>query len=292
MKIIRAKVLGYCMGVRRAVESAEKALASSDNRVFTLGPLIHNPVALKALAERGLSVLAKENISSLKETDTVIIRAHGVPPALERKLRERGCNVINATCPRVLISQRRAAEYVKQGFTVVLAGDKNHGEVTGIAGYAEEACEGAKDFFYLVENKVDTVELIKSGVLVGKKVILLSQTTFSPKEFELIVAELKKADLTSLEVFNTICPATKERQEALTELANEVDGIVVIGGKESANTKRLYLSAQKLCNNVAYIESADELSDSFAHLDTVGITAGASTPDSVIEEVEQRLSNL
>ena len=291
MKIIRAKVLGYCMGVRRAVTSAEKAL-TDNKRVFTLGPLIHNPIALKALSDRGLNVLAKSDIGNLSENDTVIIRAHGVPPVLERQLKEKGCSVINATCPRVLISQKRAAEYVQQGFTVVLAGDKNHGEVTGIAGYAEEACSGKAGYFYLVENKDDTVKLCQSGELTGKKVILLSQTTFSPKEFELISTELKNANLASIEVFNTICPATKERQEALTELAKEVDGIVVIGGKESANTKRLYLSAQKLCKNVAYIESADELPESFAHLATVGITAGASTPDSVIDEVEQRLSNL
>ncbi len=291
MKIIRAKVLGYCMGVRRAVTSAEKAL-TDNKRVFTLGPLIHNPIALKALSDRGLNVLAKSDIGNLSENDTVIIRAHGVPPVLERQLKEKGCSVINATCPRVLISQKRAAEYVQQGFTVVLAGDKNHGEVTGIAGYAEEACSGKAGYFYLVENKDDTVKLCQSGELTGKKVILLSQTTFSPKDFDLISTELKNANLASIEVFNTICPATKERQEALTELAKEVDGIVVIGGKESANTKRLYLSAQKLCKNVAYIESADELPESFAHLATVGITAGASTPDSVIDEVEQRLSNL
>ena len=290
MTIKRAKVLGYCMGVRRAVNSAEKALAENNaGRVFTLGPLIHNPIALKALSERGLHVLSIDNIESLQKADTVIIRAHGVPPFLERKLREKGCSVINATCPRVVISQKRAAEYVEQGFTVVLAGDKNHGEVTGIAGYAEEASGGKEGFFYLVESKEDTIKLIDSGALEQKKVILLSQTTFSPKEFEAISAELKAAPVSSIEIFNTICPATKERQEALTELAKEVDGIVVIGGKESANTKRLFLSAQKLSNNVAFIESADELPERFLGLDTVGITAGASTPDSVIYEVEERL---
>ena len=292
MKIIRAKVLGYCMGVRRAVTSAESALEKKASRVFTLGPLIHNPVALNALSSRGLEILDADKIDSLKSGDTVIIRAHGVPPALERKLRKTGCSVVNATCPRVLISQKRAAEYVTQGFTVVLAGDKNHGEVTGIAGYAEEASNGKTGFFHLVENKSDSEKLVESGVLSQKKVVLLSQTTFSPKEFEAISQVLKNAPLSSLEVFNTICPATKERQEALLELAKEVEGIVVIGGKESANTKRLFLSAQKLCPNVAYIESASELPTSFASLSSVGITAGASTPDSVIEEVEARLSSL
>ena len=290
MKIIRANVLGYCMGVRRAVTSAEKALEkASSGRVFTLGPLIHNPTALKALSERGLQVLEKDGIADLNENDTVIIRAHGVPPALERELKAKGVNIINATCPRVVISQKRAAEYVRQGFTVILAGDKNHGEVTGIAGYAQEASCGAQDFFYLVENRNDTVQLIQSGALTGKKIILLSQTTFSPTEFEAISAELQNAQAESVEVFNTICPATRERQEALSALASEVDGIVVIGGKASANTKRLFLSAQQLCKNVAYIESADELPNDFATLKTVGITAGASTPDSVIEEVEKRL---
>ena len=133
------------------------------------------------------------------------------------------------------------------------------------------------------------MQLIQSGALTGKKIILLSQTTFSPTEFEAISAELQNAQAESVEVFNTICPATRERQEALSALASEVDGIVVIGGKASANTKRLFLSAQQLCKNVAYIESADELPNDFATLKTVGITAGASTPDSVIEEVEKRL---
>ena len=292
MKIIRAKVLGYCMGVRRAVTSAEDALKANTGRVFTLGPLIHNPVALRTLSERGLSVLSADDIDSLDSQDTVIIRAHGVPPLLERKLRETGATVVNATCPRVLISQKRVAEYVKQGFSVIFAGDKNHGEVVGIAGYAEEAAgekNDGKKYFYLVENRADTQKLIESGDLQSKKIVLLSQTTFSPKEFELIVDCLKSAQLVSLEVLNTICPATRERQEALSELAKEVDGIIVIGGKDSANTKRLFSSAQKLCHTVSFIESADELTADFAALGTVGITAGASTPDSVISAVEEKL---
>ena len=289
MKVIRAKVLGYCMGVRRAVQSAENALQNASSRVFTLGPLIHNPVALSALSERGLNILDEEGIDALKSGDTVIIRAHGVPPALEQKLQEKNALVINATCPRVVLSQRRAAEYVSKGHTVILAGDKNHGEVTGIAGYAREASDGNSNCFYLVESKADVISLIESGDLREKNIVLLSQTTFSPKEFDAITLELQGAKLKSFEVFNTICPATRERQEALASLAAEVEGIIVIGGKESANTKRLYLSAQRLCKNVAYIESADELPESFFSLNAVGLTAGASTPDSVIDEVEQRL---
>lgn len=291
MKVIRARVLGYCMGVRRAIDSAVKALSldNENGRVFTLGPLIHNPVALSALAEKGLLVLDEEHINCLKSSDTVIIRAHGVPPRLDKMLHEKACTVINSTCPRVTISQKRAADYVKQGYTVILAGDKNHGEVIGIAGYATEA--GDSNHFILVQNKVEMEEAIYNKMVPVDKVVLLSQTTFSPSEFEAISSVLK-AHVATVEIFNTICPATRERQEALQELAKDVDGIVVIGGKNSANTKRLFISAQKLSGNACYIETPDELPESFFKLEKVGITAGASTPDEVIEAVEKKLQGL
>lgn len=305
MKIIRAKILGYCMGVRRAVELAENALAVNA-KVFSLGPLIHNEAALSDLEKRGLFVL-KENqiddvisgVSSVSEDPPVIrvvIRAHGVPPKTEKLLTKRGFELVDATCPLVKRSQKIAAEYAEKGWTVILAGDRNHGEVTGIAGYAG-------DNFVLVQNADEAKEFVGAGKSVGVKndapptspaaslsAVLLAQTTFSKTEFEKIENILRKKYET-LRVVNTICPATKERQNALTELAPLVDGILVIGGKNSANTSRLFTSAKKLCVRAALIENADDIPDDFFSLERVGITAGASTPDSVICAVEQKLSS-
>ena len=138
MKVIRAKILGFCAGVRRAVLAAEKALDEKTGQVYTLGPLIHNPVALERLAQRNLKILSEGDIPLLKENDTVIIRAHGVPPETELELRKKNINVVNATCPIVTKSQKTAAEFAEKGYVIFFAGDKNHGEVIGIEGYARQ----------------------------------------------------------------------------------------------------------------------------------------------------------
>lgn len=344
MKIIRAKILGYCMGVRRAVELAENALAVNA-KVFSLGPLIHNEAALSDLEKRGLFVLKENQIDDLSSMHAtahiaadrsiatrvatrvairIVIRAHGVPPKTEKLLKERGFELVDATCPLVKRSQKIAAEYAEKGWTVILAGDRNHGEVTGIAGYAG-------DNFVLVQNADEAKEFVddgraesakndvgggrtlgadsfaKCGAVISEtfamstsdvmptnaaplSAVLLAQTTFSKTEFEKIENILRKKYET-LRVVNTICPATKERQDALTELAPQVDGVLVIGGKNSANTARLFASAKKLCTRAALIENADDIPDDFFSLERVGITAGASAPDSVICAVEQRLSS-
>ena len=283
MVIKKAEILGYCMGVRRAVETAE--LACSENpgkRIYTLGPLIHNNSALEALAEKGVNVL-KEDASDLVtdgHDSVVIVRAHGVPPVVIENLQKKGVTVIDATCPRVLSSQKRAADYAKKGCTVFLAGDKNHGEVVGISGYARAS--GAECI--VIEHKEDA-EAVKH---VPEKSVLLSQTTISKNEYDAIAAVLK-AKNQNLVVLNTICPATNERQNALIELCKNVDGILVIGGRHSANTKRLLRTAQELCAHAALIETAEEIPEEFFTLNRVGLTAGASTPDFVIDSVENAL---
>src|SRR5574344_979340 len=280
MKVIRAEVIGYCEGVRRAVEAAEHALETyRDCSVYTLGPLIHNQTALDALGKKGLRVLAEKDIASAENGSVVIIRAHGVPPETVRLLEERGCTVINATCTRVTASQNIAAAYAQKGYSVILAGDSNHGEVTGIAGYA-----GPR--FMLVQDRVEAESI---HIDRDEKAVLLSQTTFSPAEFDAISAVLCKKNKTTT-VMNTICPATRERQDALKKLCPLTDGVLVIGGRNSANTKRLLLTAQQLCVKAALIETAEEIPEVFFTFDTVGLTAGASTPDSVIDDVERRLS--
>jgi 4-hydroxy-3-methylbut-2-enyl diphosphate reductase len=281
--VIRADILGYCMGVRRAVELAKEALEIYPHKqVFTLGPLIHNKSALEQLANQGLLQLSITDIDSINSENppVVIIRAHGVPPVIKKALTEKNCIIIDATCPRVLLSQKRAADFAEKHYEVLIAGDKNHGEVTGIAGFAEE--KGSK--CQVVENVVDAENISSAD-----KAILISQTTISRQEYEDIAAVLK-TKIADLQVFNTICPATSERQKALEELCSKVEGILVIGGKNSANTQRLFMNAEKWCKGiVAHIETTDEIPTSFFHLKTVGLTAGASTPDEIIDEVEYSL---
>lgn len=280
MKVIRADVLGYCMGVRRAVETACDALLQNGNRkkVYTLGPLIHNQTALNALKKRGLEILAECDADKAAKTGVVIIRAHGISPEVARRLEVPGCSIINATCPRVMASQKIAAQYAEKNAVVILAGDRNHGEVTGIAGYA-----GPR--FILVRNRKDAAVL---SLKYSEKAVLLAQTTFSSSEFEAI-ADILRDKYPLIDVMNTICPATKERQEALQRLCPQVDGVLVIGGRNSANTERLFQTAKKLCSCANLIETADEIPERYFAMEKVGITAGASTPDEVIDEVEQKL---
>lgn len=285
-KIIRADILGYCMGVRRAVEIAEDALnVSTSGTVFTLGPLIHNKVALDSLSKKGLKVLEQNEIPTrCTQADTVIIRAHGIPPKTRDLLKQTGCKIIDATCPRVLSSQKRAADFATKGYTVILAGDKNHGEVAGISGCAKAAGQEC----IVIENSDEAKQLEN----LPQKAVLLSQTTISRKEYDDIATVLKQK-ITDLQVFNTICPATSERQLALKELCQKVDGVLVIGGKNSANTQRLYAAAEGYCSDkdfrckkAAFIETPDEVPKDFKNLEIVGLTAGASTPDEIIDAVE------
>lgn len=298
MKVVRAKILGFCAGVRRAVVAAEKALDENKGQVYTLGPLIHNPVALNKLAERNLKILVESKIPLLNSQDTVIIRAHGVPPETEKAIREKGVNVVNATCPLVTKSQKTAAEYASRGYVIFFAGDKNHGEVIGIEGYAREGAKSAGNplHFLLVKDveelKHSIMELSSQKILSSdSKIVLLSQTTFSIKMFDNLQAELKSS-FPNAEVISSICPATHERQDSLVELCEKVDGIIVIGGKNSANTNRLFATAQKLCKKAVLIETPEEIPSEFFELEIVGITAGASTPDDTISAVEKRLNLL
>lgn len=297
MKVVRAKILGFCAGVRRAVVAAEKALDENKGQVYTLGPLIHNPVALNKLAERNLKILVESKIPLLNSQDTVIIRAHGVPPETEEAIREKGVNVVNATCPLVTKSQKTAAEYASKGYVIFFAGDKNHGEVIGIEGYAREGAKNAgKPLHFLLVKDVEELkhsirELSSQKILSSdSKIVLLSQTTFSIKMFDNLQAELKSS-FPNAEVISSICPATHERQDSLVELCEKVDGIIVIGGKNSANTNRLFATAQKLCKKAVLIETPEEIPSEFFELEKVGITAGASTPDDTIDAVEARLKS-
>jgi 4-hydroxy-3-methylbut-2-enyl diphosphate reductase len=294
MKVIRADVLGFCFGVKRAVAAAENALGNtSSHRTFTLGPLIHNPSVLADLKKKGLAVLDENDLEAVQKNDVVIIRAHGTTPTVIEQLALCGATILDETCPRVLASQKLAAKWAREGYCIIIAGDKNHGEVTGISGYASNAWNSAVhqtsnccdngERVVVVQNK-EEAEAMK----LPEKAVLLAQTTFSPESFDEISALLLKKNKQLL-VFNTICTATMERQNALKKLAGVTDGIIVIGGKNSANTRRLYETAQTICTNAALIEHASQIPELFFSLSTVALTAGASTPDEVIDSVEQTL---
>lgn len=281
MKIIRASVLGYCMGVRRAVEAAEKSLHENEllhKKIFTLGPLIHNPTVLSNLEDRGLKVLTKDTLSLADSSSVVIIRAHGTTPSVMAQLEQACVQIVDATCPRVHLSQKRAAEWSSKGYAVIIAGDRNHGEVTSIIGFAEVNSVPT----FVVQNVDEACNLS-----VPEKCVLIAQTTFSPEEFDKITKLLQSKN-DKIVVFNSICSATLERQNALKNMAGHVDGILVIGGRNSANTRRLYDTASAICH-AALIENETQIPQEFYAMNTVGITAGASTPDEVIEKTEHKL---
>lgn len=276
MKIIRARVLGFCFGVRRAVETAEKAVAENSGlkkKIFTLGPLVHNPVVMESLERSGVKVIDGSSFEMLDENSVVVIRAHGTTPKILDALEEKGAEVLDATCPKVHLSQKRAKEWSEKGYMVVIAGDKNHGEVVSISSYAQGNCK-------VIESAREAEDISLS-----EKCVLIAQTTFSPVEFEKIKSILSEKNK-NLVVFNSICSATLERQEALSELDGKADGIIVIGGKNSANSRRLHEAALKINPNTYFIENASEIPEEVRNFETVALTAGASTPDSTIEEVE------
>ncbi len=279
MEVKKADVLGFCFGVRRAVEYAEKALEDySGKKVYSLGPLIHNEIVLENLKSKGLEILSEDDLEKVESQSVVIIRAHGVSPDVTKALEDKNCVIINATCPRVNANQITVQKASSKGKTIILTGDSNHGEVKGVAGYAQGK-------FILLQNEQDALSLKEDE----GQAILLSQTTFSPLLFEKI-SKIVGEKYKNLKINNTICPATKERQDSLIDLCSRVDGVLVIGGKNSANTIRLFQTAEKNCAHAAHIQSAEEIPQEFFTFKRVGITAGASTPDVIIEQVEKALT--
>ncbi|MDR0719894.1 MAG: 4-hydroxy-3-methylbut-2-enyl diphosphate reductase [Treponema sp.] len=315
MKVVRAKVLGFCMGVRRAVELTEKALLDSVSRgapVYTLGPLIHNPQALLKLKQKNVKILSEEDILSRKnlplnlDRSIVIIRAHGVSPGVEEELLRRGVRIIDATCKRVKISQMKAKELAGKGCRIFLAGEEKHAEIAGIKGYAELGSGGKEGACFVVDAPA---EAEKAAAALFKNepsasAALIGQTTITPEEYREIAESIKKY-FPNLEIIDTICGATRERQESLRELCASADVLVIAGGKESANTRRLYDIACGLGKKTWLVENAGDLpaaklsAENFAGLSDkisgealAGLAAGASTPDDVIDSIEEALERL
>jgi len=289
MKVIRAKVMGFCMGVRRAEElAAAEARQACGARVFTLGPLVHNPKVLAGLKERGVETL--NELPADPENCTVIIRAHGIGAAVEKNLREKGFKVVDATCPKVKTNQLKAQELSSAGYCLFLAGESHHAEIEGVMGYAQE---GFAPFCAVVSGAAEAEKEAAKLFDMYKntnnaKTALLGQTTISEDEYSQIGEAVKKY-FPNLEIIQTICRATAERQQALRELLKLVDAALIIGGKESANTRRLLSIAKESGKPCALVEDVREIPPEFFTYGAVGLSAGASTPDSVIDEIERTL---
>ncbi|MFO8083227.1 MAG: 4-hydroxy-3-methylbut-2-enyl diphosphate reductase [Desulfobacterales bacterium] len=277
MKIIVAKTAGFCMGVRRAVEMVLDAGKKYKDPLYTYGPLIHNPQVLNILNEKGIRIL--EAIPQ-KGFGTVLIRAHGVPPDKYARLINAGFNVIDATCPRVIKVQTIIKKHAQKGYATIIVGDRDHAEVVGLLGYAGEK--------KVVIGSIQQLETIPSF----EKAIIVAQTTQNKQFFEEIKAWFEKNHPDYL-IFDTICGSTEKRQNEVNRLAQIADAVIVVGGYTSGNTQRLYEIAQKSGKLSFYIEDETQLDlTSLYHAKSVGITAGASTPNWGIRRICQALETM
>lgn len=275
MEIFLADKAGFCFGVRRAINTAFEA--AGKGKVYCLGPLIHNPQEVNRLREAGVRTV--EDFSSLDPGDFLIIRSHGVPPLVLAQAREKGLQIIDLTCPFVGKAQCDAESLHKEGYQVIVIGEKKHPEVQSILGYA-----GGNAVV------VETAEDVE-GLKLQNRLGVVAQTTQSYSNFSEIVLKLLRLSK-ELKVFNTICHSTKERQEAARILAGQVDVMLVVGGRNSANTGRLVSVCRMEGKPTYHIEVADEIRPEWLKAATkVGVTAGASTPDWVVEGVLKILQN-
>jgi (E)-4-hydroxy-3-methyl-but-2-enyl pyrophosphate reductase len=273
IEVILAEKAGFCFGVQRAINTAFKA--AGEGKVFCLGPLIHNPQEVSRLRDAGVETV--EDFSGLRSGDSLIIRSHGVPPTVLAQAREKGLTIIDLTCPFVAKAQQHAQSLSREGYRVVVVGEKRHPEVQSILGYAGEGS-------VVVERPEDIDQLRLQG-----RLGVVAQTTQSYGNFSEIVLRLLRLS-NELKVFNTICSSTKERQDATRVLASRVDVMIVVGGRNSANTSRLVSLSREAGKPTYHVEVVDEIqSEWLKGTRTVGVTAGASTPGWVIDAVLERL---
>ncbi len=278
MKILLAKTCGFCYGVKRAVELAQKA-ADDHLHAATYGPLIHNPQLIAELAAKG--VACKDELESFTPGETVIIRSHGVGPEVYEKIEQMGLPLLDATCPNVRMAQQKAAKAAQDGYFPVIVGEKNHPEVKSILKWAGKSA-----------ICVEYIEDI-SNIPIKERYGVIIQTTFELAKFEEILQAMQEQRPGEYRVECTICLATAQRQQAAVDLAKEVDAVIVIGGRGSANTRHLAELVAQHCDKVFHIETADELDlGLFRGCHKIGITAGASTPDRLIKEAIIAMENM
>ena len=285
MEVKVAKTAGFCFGVQRAVDKVYELIDSCPDRLFTLGPIIHNEEVVNDLEKKGVRVASEEELKTLPEGSTVVIRSHGVGKKVYDQLKECGLSYVDVTCPFVLKIHRIVEKESKAGSHIVIIGDPDHPEVVGICGW----CIGP---YTVIRTKQDALDFVPPE---GKNVCIVSQTTFNYNKFKDLVEILreKRYDntvLNILNILNTICNATEERQREAKSIAGEVDTMLVVGGRHSSNTQKLFEICKKECGNTYYIQTPVDLdSEMFQCSSYVGITAGASTPKKIIEEVQEHV---
>ncbi|RUM48575.1 MAG: 4-hydroxy-3-methylbut-2-enyl diphosphate reductase [Hydrogenothermus sp.] len=280
-QVILAESAGFCFGVKIAVDMAKEA-GEKYGGAWTDGPIIHNKQVVSFLESLNVKEL-KEN-QQLKAGETVLIRSHGVPPKEERRLKEAGVNVIDATCPFVKKVHEKVRQLVEEGYFIVIIGEHGHPEVIGILGHLEEA--GGEGI--VVSNMK---ELIKN-LPYKRRIGVVAQTTQNEDFFREAVGYIAE-NTEEVKIFNTICDATSVRQEEVKKLAPKVDVMIIIGGKHSGNTNRLAQISRALNPNTYHIEKADELDKKwFENADKIGVSAGASTPDWIINEVVEKIKEM
>lgn len=278
-RVVLGDAYGYCFGVRRAVEIVERVRAERSGNLTTLGPIIHNPQVVAKHKEMGIGFCG--SLDEVKD-GIVVMSAHGVGPKTIEDAKSKGLDIVDVTCPFVTKVHNAAQKMVQEGYEIVILGDQGHTEVRGVIGSIEAA--GGK---YTVVSGPEDIE--KVGM--PRKVGVVSQTTQQGETFAALVGALTKVAF-EVRAVNTICGATDELQASALQLANQVDVVLVIGGKNSANTRRLRDIIEKANTPAYHIETVDEIQDEWLeHAATVGVTAGASTPDFVIDEVLDFLSH-
>ncbi len=278
MEVLLAEEYGFCFGVERAVDMVEDAL-SQGGTIRSLGALIHNSQEMQRLEAKGVTT-----ISTPVEADgntTAVIRAHGVTPQVQRELEQSAAHVIDATCPFVTRVQHLAERAANEGRDVVVAGNPDHPEMIGVVGYAP-------DNTYVVRDASEV-----AGLPNLRRPLVVSQTTIKLKTFQEVAEAVRAKSETEPQVINTICSATRDRQDAARALAGQVEAFYVIGGRHSSNSVKLLAVCKEQCEKSFLIETADEINpDDLASLNRVGVTAGASTPNWLIEQVVERLRAL
>ena len=276
MKVKLASNYGFCFGVKRAIKIAEDYKNSS-----TMGPLIHNQDEINRL-KNDYNVGLYNTLDDVKDNDTIIIRTHGIPKNDLKNLRSKNAKVINATCPFVTTPQQIVKKMSKEEYSILIFGDENHPEVKGVASYAQNS----EDVHIILEP-----EEINKINFKYKKIATVAQTTKKKEKYLEIVNYLILKNK-EVRVFNTICDATFENQDAARELSKEVDVMVVIGGKNSSNTKQLHSICLESCKDSYLIENESELNSSwFKNKKICGVTAGASTPDWIIQQVVNKVES-
>ncbi len=275
MEVIVAKTAGFCFGVKRAVEQVYEQIEKAERPVYTFGPIIHNEQVVEDLAQKGVRVIDTEEELETVRDAIVIIRSHGVGKHIYDLLERNGVTVVDATCPFVKKIHRIVQEQQAAGRRVIIVGNPDHPEVQGIRGWGDEGT--------LVVENADQIENLP--VSTKDKLCVVAQTTFNYNKFQDLVEKFEKKGYDIL-VLNTICNATQERQVEAKQIAASVDAMIVIGGQSSSNTRKLYEICSSECENTYFIQTLDDLDlQSVSSVRSVGVTAGASTPNYIIEEV-------